>query len=554
MLIKTSGRKSSAERWALGTWNANQIRPDLARLVARPYLVVPFTEFGKAPRDAAKRQTAIEVGTVLWKQTPFGPGAHFTNSTLASPTDYLRFRGTYPNNNATAVPHSLAVLWQPRGLSFAAIPFTLGSDAIGSRSVGLSGEASTPGFKVTHFGVVGFTGIGPSAVANRYYLQMYSYDQVTVNHMVVDLTTGAVSSQAIAETRAINAFSPGPLVGFLGPNEALQGVVAGAAWVRGAWTLDEMELIAGDPVGLWTPYRRKHRVAYAPTSAFTTYSHTMAGGVSTSGAGVVSLAKSIVFVGGVQSGGAAAARVSYVPAAPSGGVTTSGTASTQSTRAHTMAGGVQTGGASASKNTRAIVMSGGAQTAGVAAARVTKTVAMSGGVQTGGSATGIFARGYKMTGGVSTGGAATLSRRYGWSSSGGVQTGGQAGIVFQGVFNVTMSGGVQSGGSAIVSRFMRPPAPTGGVSTGGSAIAWRVYGVRGVGGVTTAGAAVLSSVRRWGMLGGTQTGGQAFAQYVFGGTILAAWSATFRARPVFGVRLEARPMLEATLRLSLIHI
>lgn len=398
------------------------------------------------------------------------------------------------------------------------------------------------------FAIDSFTSLVMAANVPYFLIVVHDAPANTVTGYLKNLNTGVVVVQSVASGQqtsdaAFYSFGSRHLTGLEGESRLTCYM---QAYMRGAARDAHVRQWLRDPYG---PYRAPEtRQYFASSAAFTTYPYTMSGGVSTSGAGVVSLAKRIVSAGGVSSGGIAAARVSYVPAAPTGGVTTSGTASTKSTRAHMMTGGVQTGGSAPAKQTRAIIMAGGVTSSGAAVVRLAKAIAMSGGVTTGGNATGIFARGHIMTGGVSTGGSATLSRRYGWSSSGGVTTGGQAGIVFQGVFTVIMSGGVQTGGTAAARVSYRPPLPTGGVSTGGAGVASRVYGVRGVGGVTTAGAAVLSSVRRPTMAGGVQTGGQAFAQYIFGGTVLAAWAATFRARPLLDVRLTMRPQLETHLR------
>lgn len=257
-------------------WTPAGLSPEIARLVARPILVVPFGGFGNAPLEHAKKQSAIVNGTVASVKTPYGPGVSFIQTTIVSPTDFLSFRGTYPSTNATAVPHSIAVLYSPR-VSGLHVPFSLGTSA-SNRSVGIVCDFGGNNFQVVHYGIIGFSAIGATPVAGRYYLQLYSYDQVTMNHLVVDLNTGAVASQSVAETRAIVNASPGPIIGLTGSNEALRGSVVGFAWVRGAWTIKEMEILARNPTGLWTPSpAARRRISYAAPAG--------GGGTIASGAG-----------------------------------------------------------------------------------------------------------------------------------------------------------------------------------------------------------------------------------------------------------------------------
>jgi hypothetical protein len=134
-----------------------------------------------------------------------------------------------------------------------------------SNGNGVFMRGSSSGFIITHGGVMSSAAIGSTLYAvNNLYLQLYSYDQVTLNHMIVNLTTGKSASQSVAETGAL-ATANGPRVAVKGASEALQGNVFGVAWVRGAWTMNEMEILARNATGIWAPAPARRRIAYVPT-------------------------------------------------------------------------------------------------------------------------------------------------------------------------------------------------------------------------------------------------------------------------------------------------
>src|SRR5689334_15860958 len=105
-------------------WSVAQLHPDVQPLVARPLLVLPFSEFGKRARDYARRRASIDNGTVSWISTPYGIGMRFPNPSVGAPTDFLSFSGsTYPTASADIVPHSIAVLWMPTVSANTHFPF-----------------------------------------------------------------------------------------------------------------------------------------------------------------------------------------------------------------------------------------------------------------------------------------------------------------------------------------------------------------------------------------------------------------------------------------------
>jgi hypothetical protein len=450
--------REAKARWDT-PWSPAQIHPDIAPLVSRPYLVIPFSEGGRRPFDYARRRAPTQTGTPTWAKTTLGLGAAFANPSISAPTDYYLYpSSSYPANSAAALPHSIAILWQRANTTNNGYPFLISS---GGSGVFFTGDSS--GFSVVHGGVIGFTALTTFAsAANNLYLQLYSYDLVTMNHLVYDTVRGRTMSQAIAETRALSG-SLSPAVAFKGSNEALQGVVAGVAWVRGAWTMAEMLLLAQMPTAIWTPYKPKvrplSRIAYVPPAGGggTLYTHTMSGGLQSSGAAGVSLRKTIVAAGGLQSGGAASVSARKVTA-----------------------------------------MTGGFVAGGVAAARQVKVVTMSGG--------------------LASGGAATIRRVLAWRMLGGLQSSGAASVTFIGVqtFTHTMSGGLHSSGAAGVS-LRKAIVASGGLTTGGAAAVRRVLAVRMLGGVQTGGSVALLTRRTIVGVGGLQTGGAAATQFIFRG-------------------------------------
>lgn len=272
------------ERWA---WSPKGLHPAIARLVARPNLVVSFDRYGATPYEWAHRKPSIVNGAgTSPANSPFGSALHFANPTIASPTDFLTFAAsTYPATSATMVPHSIAILWKPDNATDEHFPFA--TDSTGS-GVFLRGGSS--GFRVTHGGVLDFAYIGSTLfAASHWYLQLYSYDQVAMNHMVIDLNTGLSASQSVGEVRALTS-SNGPRVGIKGSGECLAGSVAGIAWVKGAWTSPEMNMVAQMPTALWSPVQTRSRSVVPVGAAGITGSSSVALGLSGSATATVAIA------------------------------------------------------------------------------------------------------------------------------------------------------------------------------------------------------------------------------------------------------------------------
>lgn len=326
-------------------WTPAGLRPEIARLVARPLLVVPFLNFGGRPLETARRRATVVNGTGNWVDSPVGSGMNFPNPSVGSPTDFLSFASAYPSTSATMVPHSMAVLWSPTVSANTHFPFMTASNGNG---VWL--QASSSGFGVVHGAVIGFSAIGSTLYAvNNIYLQLYSYDQVTMNHMIVNVTTNKSASQSVAETGALSA-SNGPRVGVKGVSEALEGTVFGVAWVRGAWTINEMEILARNPTGLWAPApappSSRRRISFVSTAGGATVNPgagqsqsaaTAAGsGASTASSAPASIATSIAFAVGVAL--AAGDGSSTAPSSSSAGAAAVATGTGASTSASIAAG------------------------------------------------------------------------------------------------------------------------------------------------------------------------------------------------------------------------
>lgn len=237
-------------------WDPAELRPEIARLVNRPIFVVGFGRGQRGPMDEARLLYPTVTGSPTWINSPYGPAMRFANAVVSAPTDYLTYpSGAYPTTSATAVPHSIAILFSPLGTANTSFPFVL--DNGGSGVFFYCGGGNN--FQVVHGGVVGFSQFGSAITANRWYLWLYSYDLVTMNSLVLDCNTGVVASLSVAETRALAGPMSGPEVANKGSNETFQGAVAGIAWVRGAWSMANMEMIAREPTALWTPDPRRSR-------------------------------------------------------------------------------------------------------------------------------------------------------------------------------------------------------------------------------------------------------------------------------------------------------
>lgn len=233
-------------------WRPELLDPVIGKLASRPILVVPLMERTGNPLDYAKKRIATMNGSAAWRDSVHGAEIAMANATPASPSDYLSFpTGAYPTTSAQTVPHSIAVLYKINNNSNAHVPFSTGTGG----GVAIK-ENGSSGFRITHVGVLDFTHLN-FETAGHYYAQFYSYDQVVMNHLVIDLDSGAVQSQSIAETRALVTATGAPRVGARGANEVLQGSVVAAGWFRGAWSLDVMaKVLATNPTGLWTPRKR----------------------------------------------------------------------------------------------------------------------------------------------------------------------------------------------------------------------------------------------------------------------------------------------------------
>jgi hypothetical protein len=308
-------------------WTPAGLRPEIARLVARPILVLPLLNVGSRPLEAARKRASVVNGSVVWVSSPLGPGMRFPNPSVGAPTDFLSFPSGYPATSADTVPHSIAVLWQPTVSANTHFPFMTASNGNG---VFMRGSSS--GFIITHGGVMSSAAIGSTLYAvNNLYLQLYSYDQVTLNHMIVNLTTGKSASQSVAETGPL-ATANGPRVAVKGASEALQGNVFGVAWVRGAWTLNEMEILARNATGIWTPAPSKRRIAYVPTGGGGSIATgdgnsqsdaiAVGDGASIAAGAAMSLAASVAFAVGVAISAGAGVSSSPSTAAGSGNAIT----------------------------------------------------------------------------------------------------------------------------------------------------------------------------------------------------------------------------------------
>jgi hypothetical protein len=294
-----------------------------------------------------------------------------------------------------------------------------------------------------------------------------------------------------------------------------------------------------------------------------------AGGLQSGGASTVFVRRVVVPIGGVQSGGLAPLRRTMI-LYPSGGLQSGGLAPAWHRMVLYPAGGVVSGGGALSAKFQIHVPSGGLLTGGHAQARILfvprpagglqssgagivvlkKRIIAAGGLISGGVASTQFARVHIVTGGVSSGGASAITMRYAPHPTGGLVSGGAAFVTFRGVYVFVGSGGLQSSGAAHVSRRFAPPVPIGGVVTGGLVPAVKRYGYTGGGGFTSAGAALLRAIRSSVGVGGVQSGGAASSQYIFGGTIPAAFMGRVFIFPHFTGRVAAMPQLDGRITID----
>lgn len=335
-------------------WSVAALRPEIARLVAQPVIVVSMGRFGGSPLEYVRKTGATVNGSgSTWVDSPYGPAMRFANP-ASPPTDQITFSSTYPQASTNMVPWSLAALWKPSNTTASHTPWAVGAPSSG---IGGTGGASlygtSSGFQIVHYSVAAFATIG-TVVANTWFLQLYSYDLVRLRHLVLNLSSGAIASQDIAETNALSGSGMTPRIGLTHNFDYLQGDVAGVAWVRGAWTLKEMELLARDPIGIWRAESRpmrSRRIIYKAAVGGTTFTANLAGAITSAGAPAK--------LGGVAKTGTAtlAGAVAKVGAKPGAGSIGSGGAPSKAT-SKAAVGAVTMAGAFASIKVALLALAG----------------------------------------------------------------------------------------------------------------------------------------------------------------------------------------------------
>lgn len=495
-------------------WKQSELAPEIAKLVGqRPYLVVPFTDFGHTPREFAKKKNTTVVGSPTWVDDPFiGPGMKFANPTVSTPSDYLNFTNSlYPASNGAAVPHSVAVLWKATSSTNTAMPFCISS---GGSGVFFYGDTSS-GFSVVHGGVIAFTSLGTfKLVADTPYLFLYSYDQVTMNFGVLNLKTNQWQSQAVAETRAITS-SLVATIANKGSNECLQGTVFGVAWVRGAWTANEMDILRRNPTGLWRPDPKRQRLL-AKSGGVSTYTHVGSGGLQLAGAAINAVQKAMIAAGGLLLGGGGLISV---------------------VRRFTGAGGLQLGGAGTANVRLSILPTGGLQLSGASVVARKLVTTGAGGLTLSGVAPKSLRKTIVASGGLQLAGAAVINQRLVVVPTGGLLFAGAADITVVGTHVVVGSGGLQLGGAATLSLRKVARTPTGGLTLAGAAPVSRVFKLVASGGLSLAGGATLARQLRFIGAGGLQLAGSASAIQISAN--LAAFTGVVTIVPQFSGTLEA---------------
>jgi len=202
------------------------------------------------PRPTATSTGIASVGSEV------GSVLEFPNAGTNPPEDFYAFSGL-PTTNADIVPHTAFAVWK------GTTNRTHDVWGSGGDGDGWNMRGGTSDFTVLHGGVVGFAGIGTFVIGD-FFAQCYSYDQITMRHLVRNMSTGKLASQEVAETRNIRT-SVQPQIGARGNFEVLQGEGAIVGWKPGALSIPQMRKWANDPFAFITYAAR--RAAKAPAAA-----------------------------------------------------------------------------------------------------------------------------------------------------------------------------------------------------------------------------------------------------------------------------------------------